>query len=330
MNKLIATLVIIGIVAIIFFALGPFFIINEGEQAIVTRFGAVKNTVTTAGLHIKVPVIDNVIKYPKKLMSWVGDDQEVPTSDNQKLIIIDVSARWKIVDPLLFYQSLTTEQSAFSRLDDIINSAVRTVVTNNPLDEAVRSSNFINEALPTDPAALVIDSNELSTEIMPLEAKEKVTYPTIKKGRLTLEKDMLNNASKETLQYGIELIDIVIRQIRYSEKLLPSIYERMKKERNQQAQEFRSRGEGEKDIWFGKLDNDRRTILSEAYKEAEEIKGKADAQAAGIYADAYKRYPEFAIFWRTMESYRKTMKKFDKTLTTDLDYFKYLYDKKGR
>ena len=132
-----------------------------------------------------------------------------------------------------------------------------------------------------------------------------------------------------TPQYGIELIDIVIRQIRYSDDLTESVYNRMIAERNQKAQEFRSRGEGQKAFWLGKQDNEQRSILSEAYTEAETTKGNADREAASIYAKAYGVNEDFAIFWRSMESYRNTLKKFNKTLTTDMDYFRYLYDPEG-
>ena len=330
MNKAIVTLVVVAIFVIIFVALGPFFILEEGEQAVVTRFGALINTHTNAGLKFKLPIVDTVVKYPKRILSWDGDATRVPTSENQ-FIWIDTTARWKIVDPTKFYESVTTQQQAFARLDESIDSSIRTVIAENPLFEAVRNSNVINEIVRTE----TVPQEDLGSEAVDTEAmktlsatdvQSKVVYPTIQKGRSKLSEEMLVAAKARMVQYGIELIDIVVRQIRYSDDLTSSVYNRMIVERNQKAQEFRSRGEGAKAEWAGRLDNDKRTVLSEAYNKAESLKGDADAEAARIYSEAYGRDEKFAIFWRTMESYRKTLKNFSKTLTTDVDYFKYLYE----
>ncbi|MBN2510923.1 MAG: protease modulator HflC [Spirochaetales bacterium] len=329
MNKLIVTLVVIAIFAVIFIALGPFFILEEGEQAVVTRFGAIVSTHTEAGLKFKLPVVDTVVKYPRRIMAWDGDPTRVPTSENQ-FIYIDGTARWKIVDPLLFYEAVTTIPQAFARLDETIDSSIRTVIADNPLFEAVRNTNIINEIDRTEILAVegmgADVEEEIAKALTATDVQSQIIFPSIKKGRVRLSDEMLMAAKPKMDRYGIELIDIVIRQIRYSEDLTSSVYNRMIVERNQKAQEFRSRGEGAKAEWAGKLDNDRRTILSEAYNRAESLKGDADAEAARIYSDAYRRDEEFAIFWRTMESYRKTLRNFSKTLTTDLDYFKYLYE----
>jgi len=157
-----------------------------------------------------------------------------------------------------------------------------------------------------------------------------MVYEEIAKGRSVLSDEMLVEAKKITPQYGITLIDIVIRQIKYSEDLTESVYNRMIKERNQIAQAFRSDGEGKKAVWIGKMEKERRSLLSGAYKEAERIKGESDAKAAAIYAEAYRKNPEFYSFWKSLESYRKMLPKFKKTLTTDPDYFNYLYDFRGR
>ena len=331
MKRLVTFLVVIVVLLIVFVALGPFYILQEGEQAVITRFGAIVASSQDAGLKFKMPMVDTVIKYPKRILSWDGDAQRLPTAENQ-FIWVDTTARWKIVDPLKFYESVTTIDQAFARLDEVIDSSVRTVVAENPLYEAVRNSNVINEIdrsnavqAGTGAGETLDESSMQSTALIDADK----TYPEVRKGRNKLSEEMFLAAQKITPQYGIELIDIVIRQIRYSDDLTESVYNRMIAERNQKAQEFRSRGEGQKAFWLGKQDNERRSILSRAYTEAETLKGNADREAAQIYADAYGADEEFAIFWRSLESYRNTMSKFNKTLTTDMEYFRYLYDQNG-
>ena len=279
-------------------------------------------------------MVDTVVKYPKRILSWDGDAQRLPTAENQ-FIWVDATARWKIVDPVLFYESVTSLEQGFARLDEVIDSSIRTVIAENPLFEAVRNSNVINEIERSDIVQAGVDVQMVTGE----EEEDVIESPTIidagkiynevQKGRNRLSEEMFDAAEKITPQFGIELIDIIIRQIRYSDDLTESVYNRMIAERNQKAQEFRSRGEGQKAFWLGKLENEKRSVLSRAYTQGETIKGAADRQAAQIYADAYGADPEFAIFWRSLESYRNTMNKFSKTLTTDMEYFRYLYDQNG-
>ncbi|MBN2049998.1 MAG: protease modulator HflC [Spirochaetales bacterium] len=326
MKKFITVLVIIIVLAILVFAAGPFYVLNEGEQAVITRFGAIVATNREAGLRLKMPVVDNVVKYSKKIITWDGMAQRIPTQENQ-FIWVDATARWKIVDPLKFYESVTTMEAAYSRLDDIIDSSVRTVISDNPLAEAVRNSNVINEIQ----RAVTQGQGEEESSMREISgvAFTQINYDTINKGRLILSDEIYKRAATITPQFGIELTDIIIRQIRYSDDLTESVYNRMIKERNQVAEFYRSYGQGQKQEWLGKLDNEQRAILSRAYETAEEIKGKADATATRIYADAYEADPEFFEFWRSIESYRKILPQFRKTLTTDMEYFKYLYSQVG-
>jgi modulator of FtsH protease HflC len=323
MKKLVTTLVIIVILAIIFFALGPFYIIEEGQQAVVTRFGAVVNSVRDAGLKFKMPVIDTVVKYPKRILSWDGDAQRIPTAENQ-FIWVDTTARWKVTDPLLFYESVTHLEQGYARLDEVIDSSVRTIIADNPLKEAVRNTNIIN-TIAREKNTQGPQDIDAQSDLGQLTFTD-VQFEGITKGRVLLSDEMFQRAAAITPDYGIELIDIVVRQIRYSDDLTESVYNRMIKERNQIAEAYRSYGAGQKAEWLGKLDNERRKITSEAYRTSEEIKGDGDAQAARIYAEAYEADPEFFEFWRSIESYRKILPKFQKTLTTDMEYFKYLYD----
>jgi len=325
-NKLIRNVVIVLVIVIILFAAGPFFVLNEGEQSVITRFGAITDSVTDAGIKFKVPFVDTVVKYPKKILSWDGDAQRIPTAENQ-FIWVDATARWRIADPVKFYESVTTLEQAYARMDDVIDSSVRTVIAENQLREAVRNSNMIND---TDTEIKINVEDEESMKALRNLTVTQTKEEPINKGREELSDEMYASAKIIVPQYGIELIDIIIRQIRYSDDLTQSVYNRMIKERNQVAQAYRSYGEGQKAEWLGKLDNDKRSILSEAYEKSESVKGKADAEATKIYSESYQADPEFFEFWRSIESYRKIMPKFDKTLSTDMEYFNYLYRQDGR
>lgn len=326
-KKTYITLTIILVAIILFFAAGPFYIINEGNQAVVIRFGKIVSSHTQAGLYMKIPFIDSVTTYPSKILSLDGDDARIPTKENQ-FIIVDTTSRWKISDPSLFYQSLKTLNAAYDKLSDIIDSSTRTIITRNRLSEIVRSSNIINER-EVQQSQLTGIEDEDSAELEKL-LSENVENENVTKGRNALCDEMAEEARKMVGEYGIELIDIVPRQIKYSDELTESVYNRMIKERNQVAQAYRSLGEGKKAEWLGKLENEKRTIQSEAYRKSEEIKGKADAQAAAIYAQAYNQDPAFYEFWKSLESYKKTIPNFNSTYSTNLDYFKYLYNSSGR
>ncbi|HDQ13273.1 MAG TPA: protease modulator HflC [Sediminispirochaeta sp.] len=327
MKKLVTTLVIIAVLLVILVALGPFYIVEQGYQAVVTRFGKIVVTNTEPGLKFKMPVIDNVVTYPKKILSWDGDPQRIPTAENQ-FIWVDATARWKIKDPHKFYEAVTSLEQGWARLDDVIDSTIRTVITGNNLREAVRNTNIINE-ITTEPEILQQEDEEVDMEELRELTQTQTNYETVRRGREELSQEMYKIAAKLTPDYGIELIDIIIRQIRYSEDLTESVYNRMIKERNQIAEAYRSYGEGKKAEWLGKLENERRSVLSAAYEESETIRGTADAEATNIYAQAYERDPNFFQFWRSIESYRRTMPQFRKTLSTEMDYFRYLYNEDG-
>lgn len=319
----------IGILAlIIIISAGPFYIVNEGNQAVVTRFGEIVSSRTEAGLYFKVPFLDVVTTYPARILSLDGDNARIPTKENQ-FIIVDTTSRWKISDPSLFYQSFKTLDAAYNKLSDVIDSSTRTVITRNRLSEIVRSSNIINERNAREENQIAGIEDEDSAAIEALVNVSNNNESVIK-GRNALCKEMAEEARKMVGEYGIKLIDIVPRQIKYSDELTESVYNRMIKERNQVAQAYRSLGEGKKSEWLGKLENEKRTIESEAYRKSEETKGKADAEAAAIYTKAYTQDPQFYEFWKSLESYKNTMGKFDGTFSTDMDYFKYLYGPTNR
>jgi membrane protease subunit HflC len=327
MKKLIITLVIIVVIIIGITVAGPFYIIDEGEQAVIVRMGKLVDVITNAGIHVKAPFVDDVVRYPKRIMAWDGEQKSMPTREKQ-YIWVDVTARWKISDPKKFYESISTINGAYSKLAEVIDSEVRTVVAENYLRETVRNSNLILEMPATADSLGIgdnIDADQIETLIQPEASREPIS-----RGRRQLAEEILARSRRMMPEYGIELIDVVTRQIRYSDELTQSVYARMIKERNQIAQAFRSDGEGKKAEWMGKTDNERRSLLSAAYEKAEIIRGTADAEATRIYADAYSQDRNFFDFWRAIESYRSTVPSFDKTLSTDMDYFKYLYSPTGR
>ena len=322
MKKVLTTIIVIFVIFIGIVVAGPLYVINEGEQAVIVQFGRITNVVSNAGLKVKVPFIDEVVRYPKKIMAWDGEARIVPTAERQ-FIFVDVVARWRISDPKKFYESINTVDAAYSKLSEIIDSEVRTVVAENPLRESVRNSNIIMERTLHNEAASIGEGIEV--DILSSTNQSGSSYEPITRGRRQLAGEILARSQRMVPEYGIALIDVVTRQISYSPELTPSVYARMIRERNQIAMAFRSEGEGRKAEWLGKMDNEKRSILSAAYTQAQTIMGNADARAARIYANAYNQDRAFFDYWRAIESYRQTMPKFDKTLTTNMDYFRYLY-----
>jgi len=327
MKKLLKFLVIMVVVVVAVFIMGPFYVINEGEQAVIVQMGKITNTVTQAGLHLKVPFIDEVVRYPKKIMAWNGEQKSIPT--REKIYIwVDVTARWRISDPKKFYESIRTINMAYEKLGEVIDSEVKTVVVENYFNESVRNSNIIMERKASvDDLGL---GSDVDASFITSSIQTEVRYEPISRGRRQLAEEVLARSRRMVPEYGIELIDVVTRQIRYNEELTQSVYARMIKERNQIAQAIRSEGEGKRAEIMGQMERERMTIMSTAYMESESIRGSADAEATRIYADAYNRDRDFFDFWRAMESYRTTFPSFEKTLSTDMDYFRYLYSTRGR
>jgi len=333
MNKFKITGITIAVLVVIFLMMGPYFVVEEGEMAIVTRFGEIIQTETFAGLKFKMPLMDQVQKFPKKIQSWDGEAQRFPTQENQ-LIWVDFTARWKIVNPKLFYESLGSITQAHSRLDDVVNSSARDIIAVNPLRESVRNSDLINQIERKDVYRTAQSAEVAGTEDSEMSSKintfTKITYEPIAKGREKLSAEMLASARKITDTYGIELIDVIIRQIKYSDDITQNVYTQMIKERNQIARAFRSDGEGEKAIWLGKMDKELKTIQSEAERQAKEFKAAADREALNIRNKAYSQDAEFADFWMALDQYEKQLPKMKKILSTDFEFFKYLYKKSGK
>ena len=323
-KRVLTTVVVVIVLLVIFIILGPFYILVEGQQAVVTRFGKIIDVQDQSGLKLKMPLIDNVVYYPKKVLSWDGAAQRIPTKENQ-FIWVDTTARWLISDPAKYYETVNTIDNGIARLNDILDSSVRTIISENYLNEAVRTTNQINE-ITVEEDVQSLDSAEDAEQLRNLTATQ-TKQENIRIGREQLSAKMNIQAEQFTDGFGIKLIDIIIRQIRYSDDLTESVYQRMIKERNQIAEAYRSYGRGQLAQWQGKTESEQRVILSTAYAESEAIKGVADAEAAKIYSDAYEADPEFFNLWRTLESYRKTIPDLDKVLSTDMEYFDQLYGK---
>ncbi len=315
MNKNVYLILFIVIFIVIMMG-NPFYVVYEGQQAIITQFGKpVGKPITEAGLKIKIPFIQKVHYFEKRILEWDGYPSQIPTKD-KKYIWVDTTARWKIVDPLKFYQSVYNERGAHARLDDIIDSAVRDAVTSHKLIAIVRSSNRIMEALES------VGDKEKEKDII-----ESGVLDRIKIGREEIRKEIIDRARELVPSYGIELIDVRIKRVNYIEEVRRKVYDRMIAERKRAAEKYRSEGRGIRAEIEGKTERELKLILSEAYKKSQKIKGEADREATEIYANAYSKDKEFYSFLKTLETYKNTIDK-DSTiiLTTDSDYFKYLKD----
>ena len=302
-----APVIFFFVIALIFVGMDGLYVVNEAEQAIVTQFGKPVGDVVGAGLHIKIPFMQKVTRFEKRILKWDGDPNQIPTKD-KKFIWVDTTARWRITDPLLFYKTVATERGAQSRLDDIIDSVVRDAVSSHLLVELVRGNDY-----PWEESTEVF---EVDSVIIP---KEELV------GREEILTGILNKARASVPEYGIELIDVQIKRINYVEQVRTRVYERMINERKKVAAQYRSEGEGEKAEILGQMERELKEISSEAYRKVLEVRGAADAEAAAIYADAYNRDKEFYAFIRTLESYKKAIKENGRlVISTDSDYYRYL------
>lgn len=311
MKKNSTILIVIVAIVVIIILNSTLYRVNEFDQGIITQFGEpMGGAITESGLHMKTPFIQKFHRFEKRILIWDGDENQIPTSD-KKYIRLNTTARWKIVDPLIFYQSVGNQRGVQSRLDDIIDSASRDVVSAHNLIEIVRNS---NDVLDRQEENLIAQTSKL----------ERVSL-----GRDSLRLMIMEKASELVPQYGIELIDVQIKRLNYVQEVRQKVYERMISERQKIAAMYRSEGKGEKASIDGQRERELQRIQSEAYKTAQDIKGKADAEATKIYAESYGKNPEFYSFLKTLEIYRNTIGENSRAiLTTDSDIYKYL--KKSR
>jgi membrane protease subunit HflC len=306
MNTRSITLVALSIVVLIGLA-SSLYVVNMTEQVIITQFGEpVGDPVITPGLKIKVPFLQTVNRFDKRFLAWDGERNEIPTKD-KRYIWVDTYARWRIVDPLLFFQRLRDERGAQSRLDDIIDGATRTAVAKNELVEMIRSTN-------RPPEDLQVDSDE-----------ESAILKEIKKGRDEIVQEIFEEASKKVKDFGIEILDVQLKRINYIESVQRDVFDRMIAERQRIAERFRSEGQGEAARIRGERERDLKRIQSEAYRQAQEIRGKADGEATRIYAEAYNRDPSFYAFMKSLETYEKTVDpQTTFVLTTNSDLLRFM------
>jgi membrane protease subunit HflC len=304
-NKEVISVSTLIVFAMIFFLSA--YTVDETEQVVITQFGKVMgNPKIEPGLYFRIPVIQHINKFPKNLQEWDGDPGQIPTLD-KTYIWVDTFARWLIVDPVKFFQTVTNINSALGRLDDIIDPAVRNFITSYPLIETVRQTN-----------------RKMDTFEMGMDESNERHIGTIKIGREQITEGIQKQAKPKLREFGIELVDVKIKRVNYVEQVRESVYGRMIAERKQIAEKFRSEGQGEARKILGKKERELKRITSEAYKTAQEIMGQADAEAISIYANAYEKDPEFYSFIKTLDNYSTTInKETSLILSTDAEYLKF-------
>ena len=309
---------VVPIVLVIILAIGLFstiYVVKEPEQVIITQFGKpVGDPVITPGLKIKVPIIQKVHRFDKRFLEWDGDPNQLPTKD-KRFIWVDMYARWRISDPLLFFQRLRDERGAQTRLSDILDGETRNSIANHALLEVIRNTNR-------------------TPEQSELQVQDETGLATISTGRDKIRQEILSNAQPRTLDLGIEILDVQFKRINYVEEVRRKVYERMIAERTRIADRFRSEGEGEASRIRGERERELKRIQSLAYRRAREIIGDADALATEIYAAAYNRSPDtrtFFEFIKTMEVYQTTLD--SETLlilSTNSEFYKFIKKSQGR
>ncbi len=309
MKPVVPAILVVGVVALVVILGSALFVIDQAEQGIIVQFGEpVGEVVSAPGLHWKRPFIQEVRRFDKRLLAWDGDVSQIPTL-GREFIVVDTTARWRIVDPLQFLRSVRDELGARTRLDDIIDSVVRDIVSGADLEEIVRSHDWD------------VDVGDLEDEAL---IREDVALEKPKMGRERLEQQMRIAASRLMPELGIELVDVRIKRINYIESVRRQVESRMISERQSIAAKFRSEGEGRSQEILGEMERQLRQIRSEAERQAEEIRGKADAEATRIYGAAYGADAEFFAFFRTLESYRAMGRNTTLMIGADAEFFRYL------
>jgi len=301
-------LFIIPIVIILIALYSAAYTVDETQQVVVTQFGkAIGNPITEPGLNFKWPIIQEANYFPKNLLEWDGDPSQIPTLD-KTYIYVDTFARWKVVDPLKFFQTVNNVTVALARLDDIIDAAVRNFIASYHLIETVRWTNR------------ELDTFEVGID----KIQDERVVREITTGRQKIVRQILDQAFPKLKELGILLVDVQIKRLNYVEEVRRSVYGRMIAERKQIAEKFRSEGEGEARKIEGNRGKELQRITSEAYRKAQEVKGKADAESTQIYAQAYSKDPEFYSFLKTLDVYKNTMDKDSSlVLSTESDFLKY-------
>ncbi len=315
--KIKALLAIAGLLVLTLYVCA--YTVDETEQVVITRFDKVQRTITTPGLKFKLPIIEKALFFPNNLQEWDGDPGQIPTKD-KTYIWVNTFARWKIVDPVLFFKTVGYLGRAQQRLDEIIDPTVRNFITSNRLIEAVRNSNRELDTFED----LGDDANQETHTDRPAR------FAQVYVGRDKIDTAILTQAKPKLSNFGIELVDVKIKRVNYVEEVRKSVYDRMIAERKQIAQKFRSEGKGEAQKILGEKERELKRIESEAYRTAQEIKGKADAESTRLYAEAFGLDPEFYSFVKTLEVYNEALSENSSIiLSTDSEIFKYMKGYEG-
>jgi membrane protease subunit HflC len=311
--RIVGVIILIAVVLIVL--LSSLYVVREYEQVVITQFGRpIGDPITTPGLKFKAPLIQRAHRFEKRFLEWDGDPNQLPTKD-KRFVWVDMYARWRITDPLLYFQRLRDERGAQTRLDDILDGETRNAIANHNLLEVIRNTNR-------------------TPQQSELEARDETGLETIAVGRDRIRTEILANAKPRTEDLGIEILDVQFKRINYVEDVRRKVYERMVAERTRIADRFRSEGEGEASRIRGEKERELKRIQSEAYRKAREIRGDADAEATTIYAAAYDRSADarsFYEFLKTMEIYRTTLdSETSLILSTDGEFYKFIEKSQGR
>jgi len=299
---------LVGLGLLLLLAWSGTYTLTENEQAVMTRFGEpVGEPISNPGLHLKMPFADTVNRFDKRWLDWRGDPNQIPTKD-KKYIWVDTFGRWRIVEPLRFFQRLRDERNAQSRLDDIIDGETRNAIASFPLIDAVRTSNR------------AFDDDEYMAKAEGDAAEEPVSI-----GRDRLTRQIRDRAAAVVREFGVELVDVQVRRINYVDEVQLKVFERMISERRRIAERSRSEGAGRAAEIRGQRERELKSIRSEAYRKAQETTGRADAEAAAIYSDAFGKDVEFYQFLTTLEAYPTAIDRSTSLfLSTDSEFYRYL------
>jgi membrane protease subunit HflC len=311
-------IVLIAALAIFILAKSATYTVSEWEQVIITQFGEpIGEAIDTPGLKFKLPLVQDVNRFDKRWLEWDGEASEMPTKE-KTYIYVDTYARWRIVDPLKFFESVRDERSAQSRLDDIIDSETRNVIAAHNLIEVVRISN-----------REFVQSSDLKVGRAFGDSDGQV--PDISEGRDKLTRLILKKAQVVMPEYGIELVDLQFQRVNYTASVKMKVFERMIQDRKSIAAAYRSEGEGESARIRGDKERELKTIESTAFREAEKIRGAADAESTDIYAEAYERDPKFYRLIKSLDSYRNSIDENSVImLSSDSEYFEPLVNSNVR
>ena len=313
-SKLIATGVVIVSAIILLMIISPWYSLQETETAVITQFGKPRTSTNEAGIHWKIPFVDKVNVLPKQILEWDGEVKQFPTYD-KRMILVDATVRWKINNPILFFESLSTVSSAMARLDDILDAASRQVVSQHTFESLVRDSNRITEL---DKKTLTLLLQQGFTE------EDLLNFPKIKAGRSTLASEMKEAVVKDLNNMGIEIVNFYVKKINYIDENLNSVFESMVAERRKIAQTYKSEGENYRKKKIGEIDMKTKEIMADAKMESKQIEGEADAKAAQIYNEAYNKNAstrEFYEFLKKMEMYEKIPRTTSLVISTDSEFF---------